>query len=262
MTAPRVAGKTAAMPATPAWPPASTPRLFVETPLAAGTIVTIEGGQAHYLTGVMRLKPGAPVRLFDDATGEWLAEVAEVRKRDLTLAVTTHLAARETVPDLWLLAAPIKKGRIDWLVEKACELGVARVVPVITQRTIVDRVNLDRLRAHMIEAAEQCGRTALPELVEPRPLRDLLRDWPAERMLIHADEAGGLPLAEVARPGPAAVLIGPEGGFTPEERDMIAAIPAARGVSLGPRILRADTAVAAAVSVWMATAGDWHRSVT
>ena len=251
------------MPATPAWPPASTPRLFVErrpeTPLSQGAVVPIEGGQAHYLTGVMRLKPGAPVRLFDDGSGEWLAEVTEMRKRDLTLTVTAHLAPRETVPDLWLLAAPIKKGRIDWLVEKACELGVARIVPVITQRTIVDRLNLDRLRAHMIEAAEQCGRTALPELAEPRRLRELLRDWPADRMLIHADEDGGAPLAAVARPGPAAILIGPEGGFTAEERELIRAIPSARGVSLGPRILRADTAAAAAVAVWMAVAGDWHE---
>ena len=190
------------MPATPAWPPASTPRLFVDTPLAESASVRVEGGQAHYLTGVMRLKPGDPVRLFDDRSGEWLAEVTEVRKRDLTLAVTAHLGPRETVPDLWLLAAPIKKGRIDWLVEKACELGVARVVPIITQRTIVDRLNLDRLRAHMIEAAEQCGRTALPLLAEPRPLRELLRDWPADRMLIHADEEGGPPLAAVAQARP------------------------------------------------------------
>ena len=251
------------MPATPAWPPASTPRLYVETPLALGGAVPVTGGQAHYLTGVMRLKPGAPVRLFDDASGEWLAEVAEIRKRDLTLTVTAHLAGRETVPDLWLAFAPIKKGRIDWLVEKACELGAARLVPVLTQRTIVDRLNLDRLRAHMIEAAEQCGRTALPQIAEPRPLGDLLRDWPEGRMLIHADEAGGAPsLAQVARAGPAAILIGPEGGFTPAERETIAAIPAARGVSLGPRILRADTAAAAAIAVWMAVAGDWHRSVT
>ncbi len=250
------------MPAPPAWPPASTPRLFVETPLSHGAIVPVEGGQAHYLTSVMRLKPGAPVRLFDDATGEWLAEVTEVRKRDLTLSVTAQLGEREVVPDLWLLAAPIKKGRIDWLVEKACELGVARVVPVVTQRTIVDRLNLDRLRAHMIEAAEQCGRTALPELRELQSLRDVLRDWPPERMLIHADEEGGMPLTSVARPGPAAILIGPEGGFTADERALIAAVPQARGVSLGPRILRADTAMAAAVSVWMAVAGDWHRSVT
>ncbi|WP_315762731.1 16S rRNA (uracil(1498)-N(3))-methyltransferase [Sphingomonas sp. Y38-1Y] len=245
--------------ATPAWPPDSTPRLFVETPLSEGAVLTIDGGQAHYLSGVMRLKPGEPVRLFDDATGEWLAEARDVRKRDLTLAVTKRLREREAVPDLWLCAAPIKKGRIDWVAEKACELGVDRLVPVLTQRTIVDRLNLDRLRAHMIEAAEQCGRTALPSLVEPVKLAALLGSWPAERALFFADETGGVPAAEAmrARPGPAAILVGPEGGFTDAERDLIRTCPAAVGISLGPRILRAETAAAAAVSVWMAAAGDW-----
>lgn len=246
------------MTATPAWPPASTPRLFVETPLAEGMTIIVEGGQAHYLAAVMRLKPGAPVRLFDDATGEWLAEVTEAGKRRVLLSVATRLSTREQVPDLWLLTAPIKKGRIDWLVEKACELGVARILPVLTQRTVVDRLNLDRLRAHMIEAAEQCGRTALPMLEEPRPLPTLLRDWPEDRMLIHADEQGGAPLATVARPGPAAILIGPEGGFDDDERASIRAHPQAVGISLGPRILRADTAAAAAVTLWMAAAGDWR----
>jgi len=206
----------------------------------------------------MRLKAGDPVRLFDDRTGEWLARVVETGKRTITLDLTSRLREREAVPDLWLLFAPIKKGRIDWLVEKACELGVARIVPVITRRTIVDRLNLDRLRAHMIEAAEQCGRTALPELAEPRKLEAVLRDWPADRMLIFADEEGGVALSAVAQPAPAAILIGPEGGFTAEERAAIRAIPHAAGVSLGPRILRADTAAIAAVSVWMATAGDWR----
>lgn len=245
------------MPATPAWPPASTPRLFVDHALAEGAELRIEGGQAHYLIGVMRLKTGAPVRLFDDRSGEWLATVAHLGKRDLIVAVEAMLHPRETVPDLWLLAAPIKKGRIDWLVEKACELGVARIVPVLTRRTVVDRLNLDRLRAHMIEAAEQCGRTALPMLAEPIKLDAALRGWPAERALIFADEEGGAPLAMAARPGPAAILIGPEGGFTPEERAAIRAVPQATGVSLGPRVLRADTAAAAAVSVWMSAAGDW-----
>lgn len=254
--------KAYGMTATPAWPPASTPRLFIETPLAEASTVSVEGGQAHYLASVMRLKPGAPVRLFDDISGEWLAEVADAGKRRVLLSVTARLSSREQVPDLWLLTAPIKKGRIDWLVEKACELGVARILPVLTQRTVVDRLNLDRLRAHIIEAAEQCGRTALPMLEEPRPLAALLREWPQDRMLIHADEQGGAPLTTVARPGPAAILIGPEGGFTDEERAAIAAVPAARGVSLGPRILRADTAAAAAIAVWMASAGDWRGDAT
>jgi 16S rRNA (uracil1498-N3)-methyltransferase len=135
------------MPATPAWPPASTPRLFVDQPLADGIDLPLAGAQAHYLSTVMRAKPGDPVRLFDDRTGEWLAEVAHVGRRDLILRVTGHLRPRETVPDLWLCAAPIKKGRIDWLAEKACELGVARFAPVFTARAVVDRLNLDRLRA-------------------------------------------------------------------------------------------------------------------
>lgn len=246
------------MPATPAWPPASTPRLFVDTPLAEGASVAIDGPAANYLGNVMRLKPGDPVRLFDDRSGEWLAEVADAGKKAMRLTVTAHLAPREAVPDLWLVAAPIKKGRIDWVAEKACELGVARLVPVITRRTVVDRLNLDRLRAHMIEAAEQCGRTALPELAEPAKLAALLRDWPAGRALYFADEAGGAPLAAVARPGPAAILVGPEGGFTDEERAAIRDVPGAVGISLGPRILRAETAAAAAVALWMAAAGDWR----
>jgi 16S rRNA (uracil1498-N3)-methyltransferase len=159
------------------------------------------------------------------------------------------------VPDLWLLFAPIKRGRIDWLVEKATELGVARLVPVITRRTIVERLNLDRLRAHIVEAAEQCERTALAELAEPQRLEALLAGWPDGRILHFADEAGGGPLDP--RPGPAAILVGPEGGFTDEERAAIRALPEARPVSLGPRILRADTAALAAVALWMAGAGDW-----
>ncbi|PTQ07816.1 16S rRNA (uracil(1498)-N(3))-methyltransferase [Sphingomonas oleivorans] len=245
------------MPATPAWPPASTPRLFVDQPLGPDATILLDGPAAHYLTGVMRLKPGAPVKLFDDVSGEWLAEVRDVAKRSVTLGISAHLRPREAVPDLWLLAAPIKKGRIDWVAEKSCELGVARLMPVLTQRTIVDRLNLERLRAHMIEAAEQCGRTALPELHEPIKLDAALRDWPAGRALIFADENGGAPFIEAVKPGPAAILIGPEGGFTAEERAAIRALPQAVGVSLGPRILRADTAMAAAVSLWMAAAGDW-----
>jgi 16S rRNA (uracil1498-N3)-methyltransferase len=245
--------------ATPAWPPQSTPRLFVEPALTLGEQRRIDGQQGHYLASVMRLKVGDPVKLFDDATGEWLGVASEVRKRDVVLEVREKLREREAVPDLWLCAAPIKKGRIDWVVEKACELGVARVAPVLTRRAVVDKLNLDRLRAHMIEAAEQCGRTALPDLAEPVKLAALLRDWPAGRTLFFADETGGATALEAmqAHPGPAAILVGPEGGFDAEERDAIRAVPGAVGISLGPRILRAETASAAAVSLWMAAAGDW-----
>lgn len=246
------------MTATPAWPPQSTPRLFVEQPLAPGPL-RIDGPAAHYLLSVMRTAPGDPVKLFDDVTGEWLATAVQVGRRDLTVDVSTRLREREPVPDLWLCAAPLKKGRIDWLAEKACELGVDRLVPVVTARTIVDKLKTDRLRAHMIEAAEQCARTALPTIAEPIRLQALLRDWPAERTLFFADEAGGDPAAAAmrSRPGPAAILIGPEGGFTDAERAMIRDHSQAVGISLGPRILRADTAAAAAVAIWMTAAGDW-----
>jgi 16S rRNA (uracil1498-N3)-methyltransferase len=246
------------MPATPAWPPASTPRLFVDRPLGPGMSLTLDGGQANYLVNVMRLGSGDPVRLFDDRTGEWLAKVDTSTRKAVTLSLTALLREREPVPDLWLLFAPIKKGPIDWLVEKATELGVAKLQPVITQRTIVDRLNLERLRAHTIEAAEQCDRTSLPELAEAVRLPAFLRGWPTDRALLFADETGGVPLADAARSGPAAFLVGPEGGFTPEERDLVRAIPNATGISLGPRILRAETAAAAAIAAWMAIAGDWR----
>ncbi|HET8613328.1 MAG TPA: 16S rRNA (uracil(1498)-N(3))-methyltransferase [Sphingomonas sp.] len=248
------------MTATPAWPPGSAPRLFVDRPLGEGAEVALETGQANYLLNVMRLKPGDAVRCFDDRTGEWAAELASTGKRDARLRVIAHLGPREEVPDLWLVAAPIKKQRIDWMAEKACELGVARFLPVLTRRSVVDRLNLERLRAHMIEAAEQCGRTALPGLAEPVKLERLLRDWPEERALFFADETGGPPFAQAAaaHPGPAAILIGPEGGFAPEEREAIRALPRAIGIGLGPRILRAETAALAAISVWMALAGDWR----
>ena len=245
--------------ATPAWPPQSTPRLYVATALATGPL-QVAGPAAHYLGTVMRTKVGDPVKLFDDLTGEWLAVAAAVGRRDLTLDVTERLREREAAPDLWLCAAPLKKGRVDWMAEKACELGVARFVPVVTRRTVVDRPNVDRLRAHMIEAAEQCDRTALPHVAEAVKLAALLRDWPEERALFFADETGGLPAADAMRAhaGPAAILIGPEGGFDAEERAHIRACRQAVGIGLGPRILRADTAAAAAVAVWMSVAGDWR----
>ena len=248
------------MPATPAWPPASLPRLYVEQFLTEDAGLTLEGPPANYLANVLRLTAGAQVKLFDDRTGEWLAEIAEAGRKRVSLRIVRHLHPREAVPDLWLLFAPIKRGRIDWLVEKATELGAARLVPVTTARTIVERINLERLRAHAIEAAEQCERTALPELAEPVKLGALLRDWPAERTLYFADEGGGEPALAAVAPGPSALLIGPEGGFTDYERAAVRALPQAKAVSLGPRILRADTAAIAALALWMAAAGDWNSS--
>jgi 16S rRNA (uracil1498-N3)-methyltransferase len=242
--------------ATPAWPPKSTPRLFVEQPLAEGDEVHVAGNSAHYLLGVMRLKDGAPVKLFDDISGEYLATVVNAGKRDLILKVEGKLRDRESVPDLWLVQALIKKDRFDWIAEKACELGAARFVPVLTARCVVDKVKEDRLRTHMIEAAEQCERTTLPEIATLAKLDALLKSWPEGRTLYFCDERGGEPFAPTH--GPAAILIGPEGGFTDEENAAIRTHPAAKAVSLGPRILRADTAAVAALSVWMAAAGDWN----
>lgn len=251
------------MTATPAWPPRSAPRLFVDTPLATDGSVRIEGGQAHYLLNVMRLAEGAPVKLFDDVSGEYLARVSARGKRDLVLQIEGQTRPREAVPDFWLCAAPIRKARFDFLAEKACELGVARFVPVLTDRAVVDKVKDDRLRGTMIEAAEQCERTALPEIAALTRLDALLKGWPEGRHLFFADErlhgSGGVALSQalIVHSGPAGVLIGPEGGFTDGENAAIRAHPATVPVSLGPRILRAETAAIAATAVWMAAQGDW-----
>jgi 16S rRNA (uracil1498-N3)-methyltransferase len=230
----------------------TTPRLHVRDALAAGASITLDQPQSHYLGSVMRRQPGDMVRLFNGRDGEWAARVASVAKKAVTLVAEHQSGRQEQVPDLWLCAAPLKKGRIDWLVEKACELGVARLQLVTTQRTVVDKPNLERLGAHLVEAAEQSGRTAVPELPAPLPLEHLLKNWPGGRFLIFADESGGTPLAEAKVPAPAAILIGPEGGFTVQEREAIRAHPAAVPISLGPRILRADTAALAAIAIWQA----------
>lgn len=247
------------MPATPAWPPQSAPRLYVPGPLGEGVVLPVEGNPAHYLLSVMRVREGDAVLLFDGQSGEWAARAEAVRKRDLALRCVEQTRPLETVPDFWLCAAPIKKGRIDLVAEKACELGVARLQPVLTRRAVVDKLNADRLHAHLVEAAEQCGRTALPELGGMVKLDALLADWPEGRTLFFADETGGAPMraAFSAHSGPAALLVGPEGGFDPQERAAIRAHPAAVPLSLGPRILRAETAAIAATACWMALNGDW-----
>jgi len=246
------------MPATPAWPPASTPRLFVDQPLGPDATPVIEGAAAHYLLNVMRQRPGAPLLLFDNRSGEWLGTIADAGKRTLTVRIERQTRTREAVPDLWLCFAPVKKARLDWIIEKATELGVARLQPVITERTIVERVKGERLEARIIEACEQCGRTALPELAEPVKLPQLLKSWPAGRTLLFADEDGGSPLTTVAAAPPAAILTGPEGGFTSNERDLLLAHEAVRRVALGPRVLRAETAAIAAIGLWMGLHGDWR----
>jgi 16S rRNA (uracil1498-N3)-methyltransferase len=247
------------MPATPAWPPKSAPRLFVEQVLADGAQLSLDGPQAHYLARVMRIAPGDGVILCDNATGEWAARVIEAGKRDVLLQVETQLRAREAVPDFTLCAALLKKDRFDLVLEKACELGVARIQPVLTRRCVADKLNLERATAILTEAAEQCARTALPELRAPVKLDALLKDWDASRALFFADENGGDPAAAAfaATPGSAALLTGPEGGFDEAERNAIRALPAARAITLGPRILRGETAAIAATALWMGTVGDW-----
>eukprot|EP01037_Dinobryon_pediforme_P013239 gene13239-13347_t len=252
---------TSHLPATPAWPPRSAPRLFVPGPLAIGAGVAVEGSQAHYLGKVMRLGPGGAVILCDDQTGEWLATVEAAGKRDLALRVERLLRAREAVPDFWLCPALLKKDRFDLVLEKACELGVAEIRPMVTRRCVADRINPDRVRATLIEAAEQCARTALPTCAAPVSLAALLADWPAGRVLFFADENGGAPAAAsfAAHTGPAALLIGPEGGFDDAERATIRAHPCAVAITLGPRVLRGETAAIAACGLWMGIAGDWKE---
>lgn len=246
------------MPATPAWPPKSLPRLFVRKPLAQWTQLELDGAQAHYLGTVMRLGEGDQLLLFDGSSGEWVGKVVAVHKRRMIVSVEQHVRDAEIIPDIWLAFAPVKRAQVDWLVEKATELGVARLIPVLTQRTVVDRVKLERLQAIAIEAAEQCGRTRLPEIAAPVALTKMLEQRDAARRLYFADEQGGEPVASAFVPAAATILTGPEGGFTEEERAAIRAAQNSVAVSLGPRILRAETAALAALAAWMAVAGDWQ----
>ena len=246
------------MPATPAWPPKSLPRLFVREPLGEGASVDLDAGQANYLGNVMRLGVGSELLVFDGASGEWLARIAEAGKKRMTLAVERRTREAEAIPDVWLAFAPVKRTQTDWLVEKATELGAAKLLPVITQRTIAERVKLERQEAIAIEAAEQCGRTVLPEIDEPVSLKRLLANRDPERQLYFADEGGGEPAATAFKRGPALILTGPEGGFADEERAAVRAAANSIAISLGPRILRAETAALAALAAFMAVAGDWR----
>ena len=246
------------MPATPAWPPKSLPRLFVRSRLSKDARVELDGGQANYLGNVMRLGAGAELLVFDGETGEWLARIAETGKKRMSLSIERKTREPETIPDVWLAFAPVKRAQTDWLVEKATELGAARLQPVITQRTIAERVKLERLNAIAIEAAEQCGRMRLPAIAAPLPLKQLLSQRDPERRLYFADEAGGEAALQAFEPGPALILTGPEGGFTDNERSLIRAAANTVPVWLGPRILRAETAALAALAAYMAVAGDWR----
>lgn len=237
-------------------------RLHVEAALGPNARITPSPEQAHYLLHVMRAKAGERVSLFNGRDGEWRATISEVAKRNCTLVCETQTAPQTQAPDLWLVFAPIKKTPSDYLAQKATELGVRVLQPVFTRRTIVTRVNLERMRANAIEAAEQSGRTDIPETREPLPLEKLLANWPTERKLLFCDEAGDAPtIAEAlnsSRNEPWAILTGPEGGFDPKERELIRAVFSVVPVTLGQRILRADTAALAALAVWQSLAGDWR----
>jgi 16S rRNA (uracil1498-N3)-methyltransferase len=245
------------MPATPAWPPKSLPRLFVREQLAGDAVVELDPAQTNYLGNVLRLGAGAELLVFDGVTGEWLARIAEPGKKRMTLRIERKTREPEAISDVWLAFAPVKRAQTDWLVEKATELGAARLVPVMTQRTIAERVRLERMESIAIEAAEQCGRTLVPQIAELLLLRRFIEDLDPARRLYFADENGGNSPASSFAPGPAAILVGPEGGFTDEERAFIRGSGAV-AVSLGPRILRAETAALAGLAAFMALAGDWR----
>ena len=234
-------------------------RLFVEHPLGEGQSVPLDKAQAHYLFGVMRQGLGGQVLLFNGVDGEWLAEIAEAGKRAGVLRCAEQTRTLQMPPDLWLLFAPIKKARTDFIVEKATEMGAARIVPVMTEFTNSGRVQRDRLQAHAVEAAEQCGGTFVPEVTEAVRFDKLLDHWDSSRRIMFCDETRAASSGPaVLSPGGAwAILIGPEGGFSQKERDRLERLEAAHPVSLGPRILRADTAAVAAMTVWQQAIGDW-----
>jgi 16S rRNA (uracil1498-N3)-methyltransferase len=237
-------------------------RLFVTADLGQDAAVPLDAAQAHYLFDVMRLGPGARIAVFNGRDGEWLAEVVEAGRRGGRLVARAPRAPQRRPPDLWLLFAPLKKARTDFIVEKATELGAARLQPVFTAYTNAERLRPERLRAHAVEAAEQCGETYVPEIAEPVRFQALLDGWNLHRWIVYCDEERGAPPAAstlaAAERGAWAVLIGPEGGFAPEEAARLRGLPFVLPVTLGPRVLRADTAAVAALTLWQATLGDWR----
>jgi 16S rRNA (uracil1498-N3)-methyltransferase len=245
----------------------SVTRLFVEAALAGGLEVPLTEGQAHHLRHVMRRPDGAPLLLFNGRDGEWRATLALHGKRAAAALVGERTREQTAEPDLWLCFAPIKRARIDFIAEKATELGVAALQPVLTEHTAVERVNVGRLQANAIEAAEQTERLTVPDVRQPVALPKLLGDWPAERRLLICDETGGGPpiadalgkLDDAARAAPWAILLGPEGGFAATELAALRRMKDVMAVGLGPRILRADTAALAALACWQALVGDWQK---
>lgn len=247
----------------PAPPAGQGPRLFVAAPrLEAAATVMLDPGQAHYLRAVMRRAAGDPVVLFNGTDGEWLARLERIAKAGAEAVCETRLRHQsdEPPPGPWLLFAPLKRGPVDMVAEKATELGATRLLPVLTQRTTAARVNAGRLRAHAIEAAEQCRRLTVPEITEPLALSRLAQDWPGDRRLfVLAEHGTAVPASAAfaqAADQPAALLVGPEGGFTELELDALRQLPFVTAVRLGPRVLRAETAALAALALWQAVAGD------
>lgn len=239
-----------------------TPRLYVKSDLSAGARVAADAGQANYLLNVLRLKDGDAVLLFNGRDGEWRARIVEAKRKTCTLLAEERLREQTPLPDLHYLFAPLKHARLDYMVQKSVEMGAGRLSPVFTEFTQVARVNLQRMQANVIEAAEQCGVIAVPEVDPPRKLADVLARWNATRRLVFCDEAApsanpAEALKDLAR-GPAALLIGPEGGFSERERADLLARPTVTALSLGPRILRADTAAVAALALVQSFIGDWR----
>lgn len=239
-------------------------RLFIDAPLSADASIACDGDKAHYLLNVLRLKAGDVILIFNGRDGEWRARIRDVAKRRCSLVAEELVRSQEAGSDIVYLFAPLKRSRLDYMVQKAVELGAARLQPVLTRRTVPDRVNLERMHANAIEAAEQCGILRVPEVCAPVPLAALLASWDAGRRIIFCDEAaeGSDPMSILSRleRGPLAVLIGPEGGFAPEEREVLHAQSFTTPIPLGPRIMRADTAAVAALALVNAVLGDWKRS--
>jgi 16S rRNA (uracil1498-N3)-methyltransferase len=243
----------------------SAPRLFLTEDLTAAAEIALTPEASNYLRNVLRLAAGASVHVFNGRDGEWRAEISEAGKKKTNLTLREQVRTQTPEADLWYLFAPLKHARLDYMVQKAVEMGVSRLQPVMTRRTQSGRVNLERMRANAIEAAEQCGILSLPEIEEPLTLDKLLAAWPSDRALIFCDENAEQadPLAALGKlsSGRLAVLIGPEGGFDEREREQLRRIPQVTAISLGPRILRADTAAVAALALIQASLGDF-KSVT
>jgi 16S rRNA (uracil1498-N3)-methyltransferase len=237
-------------------------RLFVEADLTEGGTVACTPAQTNYLRNVLRLAAGDAILAFNGRDGEWRADLAETGRRGASLLVREQVRAQEGGPDIDYLFAPLKRARLDYMVEKATEMGVARLRPVLTRRTVAERVNIERMRAHTVEAAEQCGILRLPEIHAPEKLDRVIAGWDNARPLVFCDEDGAepCPFTALARipPGPVAVLVGPEGGFDPAERELLSTQPFVTRISLGPRILRADTAAVAVLALVNAVLGDWR----